>query len=104
MALEVTQADPTEGNAMKCIRTDDLALTTTLRIHGFEYEWLELDGTKVLWLFEDGDEIQRLVLKYKAGESRIEPRKYNKVLRDTRRDLFAFLNENGLPPRPNPNA
>lgn len=85
---------------MKCIRTDDLALATTLRMYGFEPDWLELKGRKALWLFAIDEELRDLIRQYQAGEARVEPRTYNKMLRETRRELFDFLTENGLPPRP----
>lgn len=101
MTLETA---PREGTAMKCIRTDDLALATTLRIRGFEPDGLELEGKKALWLFTGDGDLQATIRQYNAGEALVEPRRYNRVLRETRQKLFAFLTANGLPPRPNPNA
>lgn len=96
--------DPSEGTPMKATRTDDLALATTLRIRGFEPDRLELEGTKALWVFTGDGELHATIRQYNAGECMVEPRRYNRVLRETRQRLFAFLTANGLPPRPNPNA
>jgi hypothetical protein len=96
--------DTPEGTAMKAIRTDDLALATTLRIRGFEPDKLELEGKKALWVFTGDGELHSTIRKYNAGEETVEPRRYNKVLRETRQSLFRFLTANGLPPRANPNS
>ena len=81
---------------MKPIRTDDLALATTLRIRGFEPDQFELEGEKALWIFTGDGELHATVRAYNAGEALVEPRRYNRVLRETRRGLFAFLHQNGL--------
>jgi len=89
---------------MKCTRTDDLALATLLRIRGFEPDGFELNGTKALWVFTGDGELHATIRQYQAGEALVEPRRYNRVLRETRQRLFAFLTANGLPPRPNPHS
>lgn len=85
---------------MKELRTDDLALATTLRVRGFEPDGLELDGETARWLFIGDGELHATVRQYNAGEAMVEPRRYNRVLRETRRRLFNFLNEHGIKPKP----
>jgi hypothetical protein len=91
-----------KGNAstMKLLKTDDLALATTLRVRGFEPDGLELDGETARWLFTGDGELHATVRQYNAGEAMVEPRRYNRVLRETRRMLFNFLNEHGIRPKP----
>lgn len=81
---------------MKAIRTDDLALATTLRIRGFEPDHFELEGEKVMWVFSGDGELHATIRAYNAGEALVEPRRYNRVLRETRRGLFTFLDSHGL--------
>jgi hypothetical protein len=81
---------------MKTIRTDDLALATTLRIRGFTQDGFELDGQKALWVFSGDGELHATIRQYNAGEALVEPRRYNRTLRETRRELFAFLHKHGL--------
>jgi hypothetical protein len=86
----------TEGTAMKTIRTDDLALATVLHIRGFEPDRFELDGEKALWVFSGDGDLHATIRQYNAGECLVEPRRYNKALRETRRALFTFLHHHGL--------
>jgi hypothetical protein len=81
---------------MKTIRTDDLALATTLRIRGFVQDGFELQGEKALWIFSGDGELHATIRAYNAGETLVEPRKYNRTLRETRRELFGFLHHHGL--------
>jgi uncharacterized protein DUF5659 len=97
--------DPTEGAAMKTIRTDDLALATVLRTRGFEPDGLELaDGEKAMWVFSGDGDLHATIREYRAGDCRVEPQKYNIKLRETRRMLFQFLQRNGIKPTPGPRA
>lgn len=103
-ATTTEAASVAEGTAMKAIRTDDLALATTLRIRGYEPDRIELDGQKALWVFSGDGDLHATIRQYNAGECMVEPKRYNRVLRETRRTLFAFLRRNGLSPRPGPNV
>lgn len=85
---------------MKLLRTDDLALATVLRVRGFDHDRLELDGETARWVFTGDGELHATVRQYNAGECMVEPRRYNRTLRETRRILFKFLNDNGIKPKP----
>jgi hypothetical protein len=85
---------------MKQLKTDDLALATTLRVRGFEPDRLELDGGTAHWVFTGDGDLHSTVRTYKASECLVEPRNYNRVLRETRQLLFKFLNEHGIKPKP----
>jgi hypothetical protein len=81
-------------------QTDDLALATTLRLRGFQPLRLVLADRVALWVFPNDGRVGRIVTSYQAGNSLVEPRRYNACLRQTRKDLFAFLRLNGITPAP----
>jgi hypothetical protein len=96
MAQATDSAAQPEGAAMKTIRTDDLALATTLRIRGFAPDGFELQGEKAMWIFSGDGELHATIRSYNAGECLVEPKRYNRTLRETRRELFNFLQKHGL--------
>jgi hypothetical protein len=80
------------------LKTKDLALATTLRVHDHEPLRMELnDDKEAVWVFNGASEA--IAALYHAGEARVEPRKYNLTLRKTRDELFRYLNRNGINPR-----
>lgn len=80
-------------------RTQDLALATVLRCEGIEPLRMELEGRTGFWIFPNGDpQMVELQREYKRREALVEPLKYNRVLRATRRQLFDFLKEHGIKP------
>ena len=83
------------------IRTTDLALATTLRVHGYLPTRLELNEARNgVWVYESVDGLSELVEDYHAGMCEVEPRDYNRALGRTRGELFDFLRANDIkPPR-----
>lgn len=85
------------------LKTKDLALATTLRVEGHEPIRMEInDDREGVWVFNGSAD--RLATEYHDGDSRVEPRTYNIMLRRTRDELFRFLNKNGINPRANRHA
>lgn len=83
---------------METFRTGDLALATTLRVHGHEHRGMELEGQNAVWVFDFTSGVRALVSQYHDGEVAVEPREYNKCLRKTRQQMFGFLKRHGLKP------
>jgi hypothetical protein len=80
------------------LKTKDLALATTLRCEGHEPIKMEMnDSREAVWVFNGCTD--QIAARYEAGEMRVEPRRYNIVLRETRGDLFKYLNKQGISPR-----
>lgn len=83
------------------LRTSDLALATTLTARGFDPIRLEMKGEDAAeWIFNGDASVLRITRQYEAGNCQVEPRSYNLILRRTRRQLFEFLTEHGVKPRP----
>lgn len=82
------------------VRTRDLALATTLRLHDNEPARLAMcaDGLNAEWIFKLDREGELLVQDYNDGMAEVEPREYNLMLRRTREQLFAFLKQHGVGP------
>jgi hypothetical protein len=80
------------------MKTKDLALATTLRVHGHEPLRMELnDDREAVWVFNGSSET--VCEQYHDGRALVEPKAYNVTLRKTRDELFRFLNRNGINPR-----
>lgn len=81
------------------LRTTDLALATTLRVHGFRPARLELNDAKHgVWVFDVVDGIAELAQDYQDGCIEVEPREYNRMLGRTRGELFDFLRTKNVKP------
>lgn len=76
------------------IETKDLALATTLRLEGHEPVRMVLRDREAFWVF--GDLAESVVSRYNNGRCQVEPRTYNLKLRQTRDQLFDFLNKRGV--------
>lgn len=80
------------------LRTDDLALATTLRLDQIDPQRMEVRDGKAFWVFE-GHAALAIQKAYEAGQCRVEPRAYNLELRRVREQLFMFLRANGIHPQ-----
>jgi hypothetical protein len=81
------------------LRTTDLALATTLRVHGFRPTRLELNEAKHgVWVFNVVDGLAELAQDYQDGCAEVEPRDYNRALGRTRGELFDFLKTKNVKP------
>lgn len=81
------------------LRTTDLALATTLRVHGHRPARLELNEARHgVWVFDIVDGVRELAEDYRDGCLQVEPRDYNRALGRTRGELFDFLRAQNVKP------
>jgi hypothetical protein len=80
------------------LKTKDLALATTLRVHGHEPLRMELNDDQAR---PSGSSTvpAKTVASSTTTAARWSSRAYNVTLRKTRDELFRFLNRNGINPR-----
>lgn len=83
------------------LRTQDLALATTLRLHGHEPIRMEVnDDRHGVWVFCGDGALHQIAEDYHDGCAEVEPKDYNQVLGRTRGELYRFLRREGIePPR-----
>jgi len=79
-------------------QTTDLVLAAYLVTHGFQAKHVTVDGEEVkpghpqgAWLFPETETLLDLVDEFNEGEARVDPRKFQGVLNQTRRGMFKFL-------------
>lgn len=74
--------------------TDDLNLAALLLMRGYEttLQVKETGQYRASWMIEEvTDDLRDLVVQYKAGECRVEPRAYASFLTQTRRKMYKAL-------------
>lgn len=73
-------------------RTDDLGLAAFLTLSGHTHQRLQRRGRRtVIWVFDRADGLADLVDNFRRGVAAVEPLAYQRVLTETRRDMFDFL-------------
>ena len=80
------------------VRTDDLALATTLVIHGYQPRLTKQEANKrgAIWVFdeqdaEDPEFMEDIVHSYMDGACRVEPKRFALELRRVRNEMYQFL-------------
>jgi hypothetical protein len=80
---------------------NDLVLAATASLEGIDGEMSKVDG-KVLWTYPQSDHLAAFLLKFHAGNYRVEPRRFARRLRSTRNRVYEIMEYN--PPRVSPEA
>jgi len=73
-------------------KTRDLALATYLNLRGHRHSRMERLHAFGYWFFDRDASLDKLVMDYKAGVAKVEPREFVRTLASVREELFAFLN------------
>ena len=85
-------------------RTDDLALSTTLALRGYEYQMVKLTQRKVVWDFSFKDEQEEdffdIVHDFWEFSASVEPRAFTLRWAEMRRELFRLVPPNRQPVHP----
>lgn len=86
-------------------RTNNLALAAFLRHQGHAHQGMQWQGETCFWYFDKSDPLLEIVDKFFKGDALVEPRAYNKVFGQIRKELFdspEFLARAGHPYRTDP--
>lgn len=76
--------------------TTDLTLATFLLVQGNVAEKVKQgergNGYPIgAWEFDNSDEIKQLILDFKAGRGKVEPKEFHDCLNKCREEMFDFL-------------
>lgn len=83
-AQEVTlDLDPEEF-----YRTNDMAMATFLKMQSHSVQCMTWEGRTCYWVFRITDNLLDCVEEFTAGEARVEPRGYNRVFTQTKREFY----------------
>jgi hypothetical protein len=69
-------------------RTDDMALTTWLRMCGHTPQTIRWEGDQCYWIFYCNDSLLYLFDQFQKGESSVEVRAYNRAFASTKREFY----------------
>lgn len=69
-------------------RTNDMAMVTFLRVSGHPVQRVYWEGPTCYWEFRITDHLMAQVDEFVAGRSRIEPREYNRMFNQTKREFY----------------
>ena len=69
-------------------RTDDMALTTWLRMQGHTPQAIRWDGDQCYWIFICNDSLLYLFDQFQKGQSQVEVRAYNRAFSATKREFY----------------
>jgi hypothetical protein len=73
----------------KFYRTDDMSLATILKIEGHTPQQVGWIGENCYWWVLINDDLMDCIASFDAGETRVEPREYNRVFHKIRKQMFA---------------
>lgn len=83
MAMEARNLDPEEF-----FRTNDMAMSTYLKVRGHVVQAVEWKSGTCYWIFRVSDLLLDEVELFMAGSARIEPKEYNRVFTQTKREFY----------------
>lgn len=73
----------------KFYRTNDMSLATTLTIEGHTAQQVGWIGEDCYWWFLITDDLMDAIAAFDSGESRVEPREYNRTFHKVRKQMYA---------------
>lgn len=80
---EVRDLDPDEF-----FRTNDMAMSTYLKVKGHVAQQVDWKSGTCYWIFRASDLLLDEVDTFLAGEALIEPKEYNRVFTQTKREFY----------------
>jgi hypothetical protein len=69
-------------------RTNDMAMATFLKLNSHSVQRMTWVGGTCYWIFRVTDDLLECVEEFTAGEARVEPREYNRVFTQTKREFY----------------
>lgn len=69
-------------------KVNDMALVTFLKMRGHTVQDVTWSGQTCYWLFRVTDGLMDLIDDFVEGRARVEPREYNRMFSDTKRELY----------------
>lgn len=69
-------------------RTNDMAMSTYLKVRGHVAQTVEWQSGTCYWHFRISDLLLDEVDRFLAGEALIEPKEYNRVFTQTKREFY----------------
>lgn len=69
-------------------RTNDMAMVTFLKISGQAVQRVFWESNTCYWMFRASSVLLDQVDAFVSGEARIEPREYNRVFSQTKREFY----------------
>lgn len=94
--MEITEQDG-EISLDDFYRTNDMAMVTFLKISGHAVQRVFWEAATCYWIFRVTDVLLNQVSEFLAGDARIEPREYNRVFNQTKREFYD-TNPSNVPP------
>lgn len=83
MAQTVQDLDPDEF-----YRTNDMAMATFLKMNSHAVQQMRWAGSTCYWIFRVTDNLLDCVEEFTDGNARVEPREYNRVFTQTKREFY----------------
>lgn len=83
MSIELEDLDPEEF-----YRTNDMAMATYLKLEGHPSQTVLWHGGTCYWVFRISDRLLDLADGFVGGDARVEPREYNRVFTQTKREFY----------------
>lgn len=69
-------------------RTNDMSMATYLKVKGHVTQMIDWKSGTCYWIFRISDLLLDEVDKFLAGEALIEPKEYNRVFTQTKREFY----------------
>lgn len=83
-----SQSSVVDLNPNDFYRTNDMAMATFLRMQGHAVQHIQWIGGTCYWIFSVTDSLLDQVEEFTDGHARVEPREYNRVFTQTKREFY----------------
>jgi hypothetical protein len=69
-------------------KINDMAMVTFLKLRGHTAQDVQWNGSTCFWVFRVTDSLLDLIDDFVDGKALVEPREYNRMFSDTKREFY----------------